>query len=918
MNNGDDEHILDEGSDEEDWEEVLIEQPQHLDITINQQPKAEVKKKGISPAERLLRVDCHKLHTICLIANAQVRNRWLNDELLHARLVSLTPMPLQTAFAMIHKSRFPDQAKRGRMFESSLTNLVNWWTTSFFQVVPEGHLRSRTFDSVQKHLSSNDTVLDRETLEDILDDEGELIRRPKSLMKHALMQSGSRDTSAQLFTALCRGLGLPTRLVVSLQSVPWKSSIGKTRPPDKGKARARPLDVSVDEAPVASSSKAVFPGDGERLDGSSTPKSDKGKGKEKAKPVINLRRSQNKGNVLGKKLTLKEDPLSSPPVFWTEVFSRPDGRWIPIDPLRAIVNKATRFDPPPTSTQNRMLYVLAFEEDGYARDVTRKYAKQYASKIMKAQGGSAVGGGGKVRVEWWQRIVASLTRPYRLNRDDVEDIELDSAQYREGMPTTLAGFKDHPLYVIPRHLRQTETIHPPPPDTPELGTFRGEPVYPRSAVVSLKTAETWMRTEGRVIQEGAHALKMIKTRTGTIAKQRELELLKDGLREAGEASGVNGEQQVMQGLYARSQTEPYVPPPVVDGVIPKNDFGNIDLYVPSMLPRGSVHVPYKGVQKIAKKLGINYAEAVTGFEFKKRRAFPVIEGIVIATENEQLLLDAYWESEQDAQKKAQIKRRERAIKQWTRLIHGLRIRQRLQAQYARKPDVVQDNDPDKAAEEPEADAFHGGGGGFLVGADDVVQKFRLPKLLNMDVDDAPRAGPSNSKPAVTDSEPGITYEMATMDLDDEVDDIPFVPLANDDAVPMSMMEMAEAAAQLKPEVMDIDDEEWVDSVVGEPAPKTKRLTLTLPKKKSKPAKKSAAGKKRKGARKRTRGEEGEEEEVDEMTPSPAKKARARAPAPVVASTRTLRPRRSKTKEQLDEEATQEQAIRVAAGEDSDD
>ncbi len=210
-------------------------------------------------------------------------------------------MPLQTAFAMIHKSRFPEQAKRGRMFESSLTNLVNWWTSSFFQVVPEGHLRSRTFDSVQKYIYSNDSVLDDETLEDILDDQSELIRRPKSLMKHALMQSGSRDTSAQLFTALCRGLGLPTRLVVSLQSVPWKSSIGKARPPDKGKARARPSDV---DAPVASSSKAVFPGGGQRPDGSSTPTSDKGK--EKAKSVINLRRSQNKGKVLGKKPAPKE------------------------------------------------------------------------------------------------------------------------------------------------------------------------------------------------------------------------------------------------------------------------------------------------------------------------------------------------------------------------------------------------------------------------------------------------------------------------------------------------------------------------------------------------------------------------------------------------------------------------------------
>ncbi len=243
------------------------------------------------------------------------------------------------------------------------------------------------------------------------------------------------------------------------------------------------------------------------------------------------------------------------------------------------------------------------------------------------------------------------------------------------------------------------------------------------------------------------------------------------------------------------------------------------------------------------------------------------------------------------------------------MIHGLRIRQRLQAQYASAPDTVQDDGPDKAAEAPDADAFHGGGGGFLVGADDVVQKFRLPRVLNIDMDDAPRAGLSNTQVAPIESEPGNTYEMETMDLDDEMDDIPFAVLADGDAVPQSMREMAEA------EAMDIDEEGWEDSVAEEPAPQMKRLTLTLPKKKGK-ARKSFT--KRNKGRKRIRGEEEQEGDVEEMTPSPAKKARARAPAPVVISTRTLRPRKSKTKAELDAEAEQEQALRVAAGEDSDE
>ena len=52
----------------------------------------------------------------------------------------------------------------------------------------------------------------------------------------------------------------------------------------------------------------------------------------------------------------------------------------------------------------------------------------------------------------------------------------------------------------------------------------------------------------------------------------------------------------------------------------------------------------KGIAKIAKKLGFDYAEAVTSFEFKKGRAFPVITGIVIASENEETLLEVSFQN----------------------------------------------------------------------------------------------------------------------------------------------------------------------------------------------------------------------------------------------------------------------------------
>jgi xeroderma pigmentosum group C-complementing protein len=197
--------------------------------------------------------------------------------------MSLAPLALQNSFAMIHKSRVPDANKRGRLFESAVARLAEWWSQEFFIITDEGHIRNIIFEDVNKgllregvSLTTPDTVISEEVLQDVLDDDGEQIRNEKSLMKHALMQSGSRDTSAQLFTALCRALGIPSRLVVSLQSVPWQSNAGKPKQSTKKKGKAKAEDnvdneEDEDMEEVATSSRA-------------TPvKSEKAKGKEKAK-----------------------------------------------------------------------------------------------------------------------------------------------------------------------------------------------------------------------------------------------------------------------------------------------------------------------------------------------------------------------------------------------------------------------------------------------------------------------------------------------------------------------------------------------------------------------------------------------------------------------------------------------------------
>jgi len=348
-------------------------------------------------------------------------------------------------------------------------------------------------------------------------------------------------------------------------------------------------------------------------------------------------------------------------------------------------------------------------------------------------------------------------------RDDIEDDELQVHQRIEGMPTSVSGFKDHPIYVLERHLKRDEVIHP----KVEIGKFRGEPVYSRTYVLTLKTAENWMR-QGRNLRVGAQPLKMVKHRAVTVHRKREVEMIQ-----------ATTDEEAMQGLYSFAQTELYHPPPVVDGKVPKNDFGNIDLYVPSMLPKGAVHIPHKGTVKIARQLGFDYAEAVTGFEFKKRRALPVITGVVVAEENEEALLEAYWESVAESEEKEKAKRRERVLMRWTRLVQGLRIRQRLQEQYAPGAEAQVINLHD---EEPVQE------GGFVAGLDDAIAPFSLPRMQHQVVEFAQfkrTAAPVDDEPLEE-----VIPQPAAATLEDDVEMVDVTPDVVQSGAPKTLAELA--------------------------------------------------------------------------------------------------------------------------------
>lgn len=57
------------------------------------------------------------------------------------------------------------------------------------------------------------------------------------------------------------------------------------------------------------------------------------------------------------------------------------------------------------------------------------------------------------------------------------------------------------------------------------------------------------------------------------------------------------------------------------------------------LPPGTVHLRLQRVVPVAKRLGIDFAPAMVGFEFRNGRSVPVYEGIVVCDEFKGAILE---------------------------------------------------------------------------------------------------------------------------------------------------------------------------------------------------------------------------------------------------------------------------------------
>ncbi|NXA73014.1 XPC protein, partial [Thryothorus ludovicianus] len=338
---------------------------------------------------------------------------------------------------------------------------------------------------------------------------------------------------------------------------------------------------------------------------------------------------------------------------WLEVFLEPEDKWVCVDCVHGNVGQPQLCFAHATKP---LFYVVGFDNDGSVRDVTQRYDPVWMTSTRKS----------RVDPEWWEETLQPYQSPY-VERDKKEENEFQVKLQDQPLPTAIGEYKNHPLYALKRHLLKFQAIYP--ESAAILGYCRGEAVYSRDCIHTLHSRDTWLK-QARVVRIGEVPYKMVK---GFSNRARKARLAEPANRDREDLA-----------LFGRWQTEEYQPPIAVDGKVPRNEYGNVYLFLPSMLPVGCVQLKLPNLNRVARKLNIDCAQAVTGFDFHAGYSHPVTDGYVVCEEYKEVLVAA-WENEQaEIEKKEKEKREKRALGNWKLLTKGLLIRERLKQRYSIK------------------------------------------------------------------------------------------------------------------------------------------------------------------------------------------------------------------------------------------
>ena len=230
---------------------------------------------------------------------------------------------------------------------------------------------------------------------------------------------------------------------------------------------------------------------------------------------------------------------------------------------------------------------------------------------------------------------------------------------------------------------------------------KGEIVYRRSDVYNALPARKWLYNRRKVLESQINKpVKILVAKQNINSSSNEKHKFKPlksygigltldrSLKQIGrekekvislQNDRVNGDEY----LFAVWQTAEWSPSPVsLTDPIPVNEHNNVEL---ELLNPGLIHIDERNMANIAKRLGIPYAPCLVGFENSRQGRVPVIRGIVVHAQNEEILQEAKFEIQSLDLQQQQQKRTKAVYNRWKRLILGLLTKDRLEREY---PDEI--------------------------------------------------------------------------------------------------------------------------------------------------------------------------------------------------------------------------------------
>ena len=639
---------------EVEWEEVedvfsptTSESTVHtpsLEITVNLDGSAKKKKtknfleKALDKFNKELKENLHKCHLLCLLTHGQRLNKQCNQTLVQAQILSLLPCEMVTDihdkanvkqlldwFILNHNSLL--EIGIGLDMSSvqlavALYRSVGITTRLVLNLTP---LPFKTLPSSKK-TNANNTAKDSKKLDTSKTagiSKKEKGTRKRKTTRQSTDEPGLKRQKSPYFNHV-KQEDVKNATNISSDDNDFDYQPPQTRSGALGKRLKSLTKKKPVKLPSQSGSNVGSPQSCEDVELNTTSKNSPDIPDQKDNTTCNAALNEGKSSYTASS-------------SWVEV--KISGSWVTIHLPSHSVGSSDEVE---KYSNDPLVYVVGIDGCGKLKDLTLKYAFEWCTKNRKW----------RIPGSWWNDTI----QPYLVD-DEEEDAEIRSLLLERPMPTGVAGFKDHPLYVLKRHLLKFEAIYP--EESQVLGYCNRDPIYARECVHTLHTRETWLK-QGRIVKQGEEAYMSVKARP---------------------KRGQKADEDRKVDVFGHWQTEIYSPPPVVDGKIQRNEYGNIELFQPSMLPKGACHIQLPGIHRIAKLLDIDFAPAMMGWDFSSGYCHPVIDGIVTAEENRPVLVAAWEQHQHDNRKKQQEKREKKIYERWRLLIRGVMLKERVQKRF---------------------------------------------------------------------------------------------------------------------------------------------------------------------------------------------------------------------------------------------